>query len=400
MFILRAGHAGPASTPIFGPATPTARIDAPTVQSQTPPCDMNTGKIVVVDQDPASALSLCRQLEELGRPATAAVTRAQALQAIIELAPEVVFLDLDGQGDLDGVEIARRIPEHLGVAVVFRTASSQASALDRAKDVRPSGYLFKPHSVQALRGALQTAQGRHELTCELRQARMETSASMLANAARLAELAHDIRTPLAGIAGFTELLARTEGLPDRARGFVDRIAQSGAALRRIIQDALNLASPLPRPADAATKAPSPVGEADAPPARLLLVDDLEANRELMREFLAPLGADVHEAADGREAVEKAAATAFDLILMDLQMPGMDGLAAARAIRGGSKLNRSTPILAVSAHARHADAESCLAAGIDGLLDKPHDQGAFLAEIARWIGQSRRAEAGNAAPGAA
>jgi signal transduction histidine kinase/ActR/RegA family two-component response regulator len=126
-------------------------------------------------------------------------------------------------------------------------------------------------------------------------------------------------------------------------------------------------------------AAAPAGEDDAPPddapifpvgARILVADDHPANRELVRAVLEPLGATVSEAADGAEAVALAARQAFDLILMDLRMPELDGLAAMKAIRAGAGPNRDAPILAFSAGADAPTGEARRQAGFDGDLSKP------------------------------
>ncbi|URI17063.1 response regulator [Brevundimonas albigilva] len=83
--------------------------------------------------------------------------------------------------------------------------------------------------------------------------------------------------------------------------------------------------------------------------------------------------DVFEAADGREALDAVAARPLDLVLMDVRMPGMDGLAATRAIRALAAPARDIPVLAVTADAMPEDAARCLAAGMDGHLPKPVTQ---------------------------
>ena len=117
--------------------------------------------------------------------------------------------------------------------------------------------------------------------------------------------------------------------------------------------------------------------------RLLLVDDVAMNRDLVKLMLLPYGYDITEASGGAEAVKKATAKQFDLILMDLQMPGMDGLAAARAIRANSELNRLIPILAVSANVLSQHRTECLSAGMNDHIAKPIIFMDLLTKIARW-----------------
>ncbi|HEY5410974.1 MAG TPA: PAS domain S-box protein, partial [Caulobacteraceae bacterium] len=89
-------------------------------------------------------------------------------------------------------------------------------------------------------------------------------------------------------------------------------------------------------------------ELGLPPLRVLMVDDTAVNRELVRLMLEPLGLVIEEAAGGADGVQAAMTKAYDLILMDVRMPGVDGLEATRLIRAASALNRRTPILALTA----------------------------------------------------
>lgn len=120
--------------------------------------------------------------------------------------------------------------------------------------------------------------------------------------------------------------------------------------------------------------------------RVLVVDDHPTNREVARLMLAPLGCEIFEAADGVEAVELASTTAFDLILMDVRMPRMDGLAAARAIRALTGDYANAPILAVTADAMPEDAARCVAAGMNGHLAKPITHASLFAAIDAVMGQ--------------
>ena len=120
--------------------------------------------------------------------------------------------------------------------------------------------------------------------------------------------------------------------------------------------------------------------------RVLLAEDSPTNRELAREQLAVLGCEVILAEDGRQAAARADQAGIDLILMDCQMPGLDGLAAARLIRSREKDGRRVPIIAVTANAAREDRENCLAAGMDDFLAKPYRQGQLAAIMSRWLGE--------------
>ena len=125
-------------------------------------------------------------------------------------------------------------------------------------------------------------------------------------------------------------------------------------------------------------------DAAAAGTRILIVDDVAANRELMTALLSPLGAVIAEAHDGEEAVAASMASSFDLILMDLQMPRMDGYAATRAIRAESNRNSATPILAVSADVLPQHVEACRAAGMNDHVAKPVDLRDLMVKISHYV----------------
>jgi PAS domain S-box-containing protein len=127
--------------------------------------------------------------------------------------------------------------------------------------------------------------------------------------------------------------------------------------------------------------------AEMPVARLLLVDDVAINRQLVRAILSQFGHEIIEASGGAEAVEIAHHTAFDLILMDVQMPGLDGLAATRAIRATAERNNRTPILAFSANVLASQLAACRAAGMNGHIAKPINLAELVSKVAQWTGES-------------
>lgn len=112
---------------------------------------------------------------------------------------------------------------------------------------------------------------------------------------------------------------------------------------------------------------------------VLLIEDNEQNRYLATFLLERHGYTVVAAADGPRGVALAETLAPDLILLDIQLPGMDGYAVARALRGIAMLE-ITPIIAVTSYAMVGDREKSLAAGCDGYIEKPINPETFVAEI--------------------
>jgi len=118
-------------------------------------------------------------------------------------------------------------------------------------------------------------------------------------------------------------------------------------------------------------------------ARILLVDDVEINRLVAQAFLAQAGLEAEIAVNGAEAVVKVNQNHYDLVLMDIQMPVLDGLEATRAIRS-NPTHTGLPIVAMTAHAMSADRDRSLAAGMNDHLTKPVDPNALFAALLRWI----------------
>ena len=137
----------------------------------------------------------------------------------------------------------------------------------------------------------------------------------------------------------------------------------------------------------ATQSAEQAAARPAAPLRILLAEDHAVNQKLARRAIEKLGHSIQVADNGLRAVEAAAMQTFDLILMDLQMPEMDGFEATARIRQAEiTAGRHTPIIAMTAHAIHGNRENCLRSGFDGYVSKPVD----LQALARTIEQTRGA----------
>jgi two-component system, cell cycle response regulator DivK len=118
-------------------------------------------------------------------------------------------------------------------------------------------------------------------------------------------------------------------------------------------------------------------------AKILLIEDNPENRYLVTFLLEQRGHKIIPADSGPHGLELAADIHPDLILLDIQLPGMDGHAVARALKSDPRL-RHIPIIAVTSYAMVGDREKCLAAGAEGYIEKPINPESFVAEVERFL----------------
>jgi CheY-like chemotaxis protein len=118
--------------------------------------------------------------------------------------------------------------------------------------------------------------------------------------------------------------------------------------------------------------------------RALVVDDNAINRRVARSFLEIHGIHISEAADGNEALAVLEKDKFDIVLMDIHMPGLDGAEAFKRLRTSGSLNRLTPVIALTADSMHGDREKFLAKGFDGYVSKPIDERSLVTAITQIL----------------
>jgi two-component system, sensor histidine kinase and response regulator len=133
-------------------------------------------------------------------------------------------------------------------------------------------------------------------------------------------------------------------------------------------------------------APSPARERQPlRGATVLVAEDNPINQRLAQRMLENRGIRVELVADGRAALDAIKEGDYDAVLMDCQMPGMDGYEATREIRRWEQNGRHTPVIAMTAHSMPGDREACLTAGMDDYVSKPLETERFDSILARWLG---------------
>ncbi|WP_458093826.1 response regulator [Roseomonas sp. WA12] len=202
-------------------------------------------------------------------------------------------------------------------------------------------------------------------------ARLEAGGAPLAPAMGGLELARHVRTEAAALGNPALILcsfgveAHQMPLGGPPPGLVDAMLLKPALPERLMEAVAQALTPVGRLPPPAPPLPPP----EERQRRLLLVEDNATNQLLMRALLARIGAEVTVAGNGAVAVDVCRSQVFDVILMDLQMPVMDGLEATRAIRGGG-LNRATRIVGLTAAVGPEFERQCREAGMDDYLSKP------------------------------
>lgn len=169
-------------------------------------------------------------------------------------------------------------------------------------------------------------------------------------------------------------LAIASRLIERMGGSLDLESQVGKGSKFTVRLPL-----LPAPCEEEARPTVTRPSTPAKGLRILVAEDNEVNRHLIHRMLEKGGHDVHGVSNGLAALERATRESFDLILMDIQMPVMDGLTATERIRA-SEVGRRTPIIALTAHAYQEEHSRCLASGIDAVLTKPFDRPALEAVL--------------------
>ena len=224
----------------------------------------------------------------------------------------------------------------------------------------------------------------------------------------LTDMSHELRTPLNTVIGFSQLL-QDAGLESVAAGQAGRIHEAGKALAAVVNEMIRLSESeawgdataiasetwVPQPPAALSPQPPP-GRA----LRVLYADDNENNRALVTSILTAYGVDCQTAVDGARAVEAARTGDWDVVLMDVQMPVMDGIEATAAIRALAGPAGDVPVLALTANTLAEQLDAYTRAGMDDVIAKPIDISLLVAKVLAWSKPRAQGPAAEPARGAA
>lgn len=213
----------------------------------------------------------------------------------------------------------------------------------------------------------------------------------------LAGMSHELRTPLNGMLGQARLLRMEGGLSPAQAARVEAILEAGSHLLDVVHGVLDLSGIEPGRADNPAEgcvfrlevpmaASAPAGRRPHEEWHVLVVDDVPMNREVAEGFLRLAGHAATCADSGAAALIAAEATDFDAILMDIRMPGMDGLETTRRIRA---IAGPRGRVALTAQVFTEQVEACRQAGMDGHLAKPFTPDSLIEALSRSIAAHRR-----------
>jgi two-component system sensor histidine kinase/response regulator len=283
---------------------------------------------------------------------------------------------------VDDIELNRRILR--GMLSQFRAQTLEASNAEEALSIlrktrlmgQPPELVILDHHMPSVDGETLTGMIKAEPGFEAVPLVMLTSAGQLSDAQRFLDL---------GISAYLVKPVPRERLRDALVSSLGRHRAAGDPLADV----------RPEPAPGSKEDTPPHGADDSAQlplrGRVLLAEDNPVNQKVALSMLRRMGLDVSVAKNGLEAVDAVRRTTVDLILMDCEMPELDGFEATRQIRRAQAGVR-TPIIALTANAFEENRERCLAAGMDDFLSKPFDKAQLRTLLAQWLRQDEGTQA--------
>jgi CheY-like chemotaxis protein len=196
-------------------------------------------KILVVEDDPIAQLDIKAALERAGYAVSGvAVSGVEAIRMAESLGPDLVLMDIRLDGEMDGIEAANEIIRRFDIPIIYLTVYADDETLHWAKASGPYGYLLKPVSHKELKSAIEIGLYKHQMECELKKAKRAAEAANRAKTSFLATISHELRTPMNGVLGMTELLLLSD-LGDPYRENVQLIKDSSMSLLSVLNQIID-----------------------------------------------------------------------------------------------------------------------------------------------------------------
>ena len=234
------------------------------------------------------------------------------------------------------------------------------------------------------------------IIAELQQTRDDADRANHAKSKILADWVQELRTPLNAMLCHAQILGMSNAPAAETRQQVDEIVNAGAEFTRLIgeiQEQIDASAVPDAPPAFLMQAAVPAERQDK--RRILVAEDNPANQAILRMQLDVLGYEADIAGDGSAALNKWKAGGHDLVLIDRNMPGMNGLALARAIRASEKESGAyVPLIAITAIHHPEELAACLDAGMDDALPKPIELDDLRRMLGRWLPQASPASIRN------
>jgi len=200
---------------------------------------MSSEKILIVEDDAVARLDIQAALGRAGYDVAGhASSGDEAIGMADSLKPDLILMDIQLEGTIDGVEAANEIIRRFDIPIIFLTVYADDDTLHWAKISGPFGYLLKPVDHKELKSAIEVGLYKHQMEGELKKAKLAAEAANRAKTSFLATISHELRTPMNGVLGMTELLLLSE-LGDPYRENVQLIKDSSMALLSVLNQIID-----------------------------------------------------------------------------------------------------------------------------------------------------------------